>query len=65
MIIRYSRARDKGCIFANIPGLSGILVWDVNVCREITAAPYIVFKCFNADVVRNISGPLLTAAAGA
>lgn len=46
-------------IFANIPELPGILVCDTNVHRGITAVPYIVLKCFNANVVRNISVPLL------
>lgn len=52
-------------IFVNIPELLRILVWDITVHCGITAAPYIVFKCFNANVVRNISVPLQTGAAAA
>lgn len=37
----------------------------LNVYGAITAVPYIVLKCLNANVVRNISGPLLTGAAAA
>lgn len=63
MIIYFCRAGDRA--YLCIPELSRILVRDVNAYRGITAAPYIVFKCANANVVRNISGPLLTGAAAA
>lgn len=52
-------------IFVNIPELLRGLVWDINVHCGITAAPYIVFKRLNANVVRNIRVPLQTGAAAA
>lgn len=52
-------------ISVSIPELPRILVWDVRVCRGITAVPYIVSTGFNANVVRNISSPLLMGAAAA
>lgn len=59
------RSLEIWLIYVNIPELLKILVWDIHVHCGITAAPYIVFKCFNANVVRNISVPLQTGAAAA
>lgn len=52
-------------VFESIPELPSILLWVLNVYGAIIAVPYIVLKRFNANVVRNISGPLLTGAAAA
>lgn len=58
-----SPGREIALIFASILKLLRVLVRDVNVFHGITAAAYILFKCSNTIMVRNISSPLLTGAA--